>query len=358
MTKKLLDIDTLSADLLPTEAEVMANWLGDIRTPVVSVLCISYNHSQYINDCLRGIIKQKTSVAFEIVIYDDRSTDNSRELIDLWEGLYPNIIKKIYPSANQYSKGNRALWFLLKNSTASRYLSFCECDDYWLDEVKLQTQYEALEARLDINICCHPALTLRSNQLDDLRYGFHGTEKTILPIEKVIFRSGSLMPMASIFMRRESLMKFWGQEPKLYKHLLRHTAVQVLGANPAGVLYLPKYMSIYRSMHSGSWTNINTFNEQVKFESLLEFFKRNETLNRVTNYNYDELFKKVLHRRISSFMADNNIRLTSKFTFFYKLLKLNSLNKESKFLLFYYTFYGSFRTLLKTLIKKGFKLDK
>jgi len=48
---------------------------------------------------------QKTTFPVEILLHDDASTDNTANIIREYEAKYPNIIKPIYQSENQYSQG-------------------------------------------------------------------------------------------------------------------------------------------------------------------------------------------------------------------------------------------------------------
>lgn len=52
-------------------------------TPMISVLCLSYNQSQYIEDSLNSIKNQEFN-DFEIIICDDASKDNSVAIIENW----------------------------------------------------------------------------------------------------------------------------------------------------------------------------------------------------------------------------------------------------------------------------------
>lgn len=71
----------------------------------VSVLCLVYNHEKYLRKCLDGFVNQKTNFKFEVIINDDASTDKSADIIREYEEKYPDIIKPIYQTENQYSKG-------------------------------------------------------------------------------------------------------------------------------------------------------------------------------------------------------------------------------------------------------------
>jgi glycosyltransferase involved in cell wall biosynthesis len=47
---------------------------------------------------------QKTDFAFKVVVHDDASTDKTAEIIRKFEQKYPDIIKPIYQTENQFSK--------------------------------------------------------------------------------------------------------------------------------------------------------------------------------------------------------------------------------------------------------------
>ena len=72
---------------------------------MVSVICVTYNHENYIKAAIEGFVAQKTDFRFEVLIYDDASTDKTAEIIREYEKKYPNVIKSIYQTENQYSKG-------------------------------------------------------------------------------------------------------------------------------------------------------------------------------------------------------------------------------------------------------------
>ena len=75
------------------------------KTPSVSIVTLAYNHGKYIRQCLEGFVMQVTDFPFEVIIHDDASTDDTAEIIREYEQKYPDIIKPIYQTENQYSKG-------------------------------------------------------------------------------------------------------------------------------------------------------------------------------------------------------------------------------------------------------------
>lgn len=118
----------------------------------VSICCLAYNHELYITDCLEGILKQKTTFIFELLIHDDASTDRTAEIIREYEKKYPEIIKPIYQTENQYSKSKGVSVKFQFPRVKGKYISICEGDDYWTDSYKLQKQFDFLEKNEDYGL--------------------------------------------------------------------------------------------------------------------------------------------------------------------------------------------------------------
>lgn len=129
------------------------------RSCLVSVLCTAYNHEEYIRSALEGFVNQKTDFGYEVLINDDASTDKTAEIIREYEEKYPDIIRPIYQQENQFSKG---IGYLYENlffpQARGKYLAFCEGDDYWTDDTKLQQQADFMEAHPDYSACVHNTL--------------------------------------------------------------------------------------------------------------------------------------------------------------------------------------------------------
>lgn len=110
---------------------------------LVSISCITYNHEPYIRECLDGFIMQKTDFAFEVLIHDDASTDKTADIIREYEAKFPNLIKPIYQTENQFSKKVGSINAKFNYPRAKgKYIALCEGDDYWTDPLKLQKQVD------------------------------------------------------------------------------------------------------------------------------------------------------------------------------------------------------------------------
>lgn len=128
------------------------NWDAGAK-PVVSISCVTYNHEKFISDAIDGFLMQKTTFPVEILIHDDASTDHTASIIQTYEEKYPQLIKVIYQTENQYQLKGPAILTQIQHSRAKgKYYAPCNGDDYWTDPLKLQKQVEFLEKNSKIGI--------------------------------------------------------------------------------------------------------------------------------------------------------------------------------------------------------------
>lgn len=123
--------------------------------PLVSIICLAYNHEPYIRECLEGFVMQTTNFPFEIVISDDASTDNTGGIIREYESKHPNLFVPFYHDRNKYSLGIPFFKDELFPACRGKYIALCEGDDFWVDPLKLQKQVDFLEANPNYVFCCH-----------------------------------------------------------------------------------------------------------------------------------------------------------------------------------------------------------
>lgn len=112
---------------------------------MVTIRCITYNHEPYIRQCLEGFVMQKTNFRFEAIVHDDASTDGTADIIREFADKYPDIIKPIFETENQYSKHDGSIRRIMDAHTHGKYVAICEGDDYWIDPLKLQKQVDFLD---------------------------------------------------------------------------------------------------------------------------------------------------------------------------------------------------------------------
>lgn len=193
---------------------------------LVSTITTAYNHEPFIRECIEGFLMQKTTFPVELVIHDDASTDNTADIIREYESKYPNLIKTIYQTENQYSKRVNIWNNLFTNHSKGKYIAICEGDDYWIDPLKLQKQVDFLEANPEYSMCFTNSeivfdgiVTLESegflyNHLQTKQYnGIEILKKWTVPTASVLFRNyfskGKVMPIDNRFLFGDIVLFLW-----------------------------------------------------------------------------------------------------------------------------------------------------
>jgi glycosyltransferase involved in cell wall biosynthesis len=117
----------------------------------VSVCMITYNHEAFIEKAIQGVLAQKANFAFELVIGEDSSCDRTRSICEYYVRLYPGRIR-LLPSVAR--KGMSLNFLDTIRQCAGKYIAFCEGDDFWIDENKLQMQVDFLESNMEYVLSC------------------------------------------------------------------------------------------------------------------------------------------------------------------------------------------------------------
>ena len=115
----------------------------------LSVLVPTYNFANYIFDCIESIYKQKTNFEFDVILRDDGSTDNTKEILEFLKNKYSNLII-LDGSTNLGAFENIKL---LYESSNSEYIAYLDGDDLFGDDDKLQIQVDFLDSNPDHVMC-------------------------------------------------------------------------------------------------------------------------------------------------------------------------------------------------------------
>ena len=115
-------------------------------TPLVSIVVITYKQAAFIAQNLDGLLMQETNFPFEIIVSEDCSPDNTKEIVQQYADKHPSVIKFISRTKNVGAiiNAQEAIY-----QCKGKYLAFCEGDDFWNNPNKLQTQVDFLESHLD-----------------------------------------------------------------------------------------------------------------------------------------------------------------------------------------------------------------
>lgn len=128
------------------------DWANETE-PLVTIICTTYNHSEFIHDAIKGFLSQKTTFPVEICIHDDASDDGTSEIVKNYQSKYPQLIKIVIQKFNTYNRKDRVklrdpFYSLVKG----RFISICEGDDFWIDDEKLEKQINLIFKNSNIGL--------------------------------------------------------------------------------------------------------------------------------------------------------------------------------------------------------------
>lgn len=106
---------------------------------MLSVVIFAYNHEKYIEKCIDSILQQKTDFAFEILLADDCSKDNT---VNLVKEKYGDKIRILNRSQNLGLCRNMYEAFM---EAEGKYIVECSGDDYLLTDHVFQSHVDFLE---------------------------------------------------------------------------------------------------------------------------------------------------------------------------------------------------------------------
>lgn len=159
---------------------------------MISIIIPSYNRAKYINEALESILSQTYQGEYEIIVIDDGSTDNSREIIENFE----------YP-VNYFYQNNAGIGAARNRGvelSKGEFIAFLDSDDCWTPQ-KLEKQMFILDKNSEVD-------------------GVIGQVQNVLQSEWARKEEDSNSTIAgyspsAILIRREAFMKVGNFETKL-----------------------------------------------------------------------------------------------------------------------------------------------
>lgn len=260
---------------------------------IVSVKCLVYNHAPYIRQCLDGFVMQKTNFRFEAIVHDDASTDGTQDIIREYAEKYPDIIKPIYETENQYSKRDGSLRKIMNNACNGKYIALCEGDDYWIDPLKLQKQIDFMESHKDCTLCGTNGLIVYQDGLGRPNYFNRFFQTRMLLPEDIIGKWA--LPTASLLYRKEITENY----PEWTKRIYSGDQTLILIAlNKGNVYAMGDLTCVYRKDLKGKSIS-NTVDMSFVLQEHLKLYRNyynfveNEHLKAITLSYINQLNHKI-----------------------------------------------------------------
>jgi len=234
-----------------------------IDNPLVTVCIQTYQHVDHIRNCLNSILAQKTNFDFEVVIGEDESKDGTRKICKEFVEKYPDRIKLLLHSRQNNikilgsSSGRFNFTYNLLNARG-KYIAFCEGDDYWIDENKLQKQFDALEENKDCSICFTAAefhyLSMETEEIirKKIYRPKNASDIRKYSLKEAIRPAGGFMPSASMFFHSKYIenMPSW-----FFEAIVGDTPLTLYLGTKGDFLYLNIISCVYQIGIKGSWTH-------------------------------------------------------------------------------------------------------
>ena len=243
-----------------------------IRPFKVCVYCSTFNQTSYIKDTMDGFCMQQTNFPFVCLIMDDASTDGEPEVLEAYLNDHfdtewtketddyhltvarhqenRNCYFAVYLlKYNHYTIKKRKLKYFREVADEIDYVAFCEGDDYWTDEHKLQKQADALDA--------NPQATL-------VYTNFQAIDGEGNPISRPFIKdypgrshSGDNLPTllryGNYIMVLTSMYRYkvWKSESFANCPIKMDFALTLSAAMMGDFIWLPEQMGCYRILESG-----------------------------------------------------------------------------------------------------------
>jgi glycosyltransferase involved in cell wall biosynthesis len=222
------------------------------KNPIVSVVTITYNHENFIEEAIDGVLMQNFDSDIELIIANDKSTDHTHQAIEdvLAKDISEHIQVRYFNHKINKGMMSNFIWSL--EQAEGKYIALCEGDDYWTDPFKLQKQVDFLEANddfvgvfTDIDVLNNGELQPKSLKLK------HRTDHDFNS-----FFKDAWIPTLTLLFRTKCIKEFSAPPEKivsgdltLFAHLLTHGKLK----------FLDQVTGVYRQHTGGAWSGANQF---------------------------------------------------------------------------------------------------
>jgi glycosyltransferase involved in cell wall biosynthesis len=216
----------------------------------ISVCITTYNHEKYIAQAIESVLMQKTNFDSEIIIGEDDSTDNTREIVKKYKERYPEKVRLFLNDRKNviYIDGKpTGRWNFMNNIRNARgdYIALLDGDDYWTSPDKLQKQADFLDSHPDCAMCFHDVRTVFEDDSQPARVVAPRGRKNIYTLKDLL--KGNFMHTCSVMFCNGLFQEFpvwfsrvaWADWP-----------LHILNAEHGDIGYIPEVMGTYR-VHRG-----------------------------------------------------------------------------------------------------------
>ena len=261
----------------------------------VSVIVPTYNHEKYIQQCLDSIINQKVDFEYEILVGEDNSTDNTREIVMHYAKKYPCLVKAFYRDGKNKIFIDGTMTGIkngvqLLQSCAGKYIAFCDGDDYWNTNDKLQKQVAYLENHPDYVMCFHNTYIVNNNGevINDYSNLHSLMPKKYYEIEDFI--KYPIAHTSSLLFRND--LDFHSLPSFFYRSINSDRILRILISELGKAKYIDEPLSSFKQHGNGIWSGKDIYYTNKSAVSTFQ------AIDKYFYYKYHEAVSNALEKRL------------------------------------------------------------
>ncbi len=257
---------------------------------LVSIEIITYNHEKFLAKALDSVLMQEVDFKYEIVVGEDCSTDNTRQILLEYKDKYPDKFRLLLHDKNVGMRKNGEAVSEFSAESKSKYIALLEGDDYWIDPQKLQVQIDTMEEHPDCYISFHAAESRYGEDDHGEVIAKHSDSNRLFSTSEVILGGGDFSPTSSIVYRSDLRPLL---PDNYYDVPVGDYYLQIIGSTYGGILYLNRVMGVYRQGIEGSWSSSmeNIDKREQHSHGMLQFIN---DLNIYLDKKYDSEIQQII----------------------------------------------------------------
>lgn len=302
----------------------------------VSVWITTYNHEKFIAKALDSVLMQETKFEYEIIIGEDCSTDNTRQVVIKYKDNHPDKIRLFLPKHNL---GMIAMAKATYELCTGEYIAWLDGDDFWTNPSKLQMQVDFLEENPDYVLIFHNKKEL--NQIDGTFNVFDGPIRNDDDSLSMIHFLNEVNPIYSGSVLHRNIL---GEKLPEWIYSLPYLdlVIYYLLLPNGKFKYIDEVMGVYRVHKGGDWSGKTLYQQlsaTVLFYQILlknlDYLKKNKGYykklkSRISVLSFDLLEIALRERDFEdSKLKFLTILKNDHWTFYYRKFDLFKLLKDT-----------------------------
>ncbi|MGC8115456.1 glycosyltransferase [Metapseudomonas otitidis] len=256
--------------------------------PEVVVVVLTYKHEGYIAECLQSVLNQRGNFRLRIIIIDDASPDDTAQVVRslIAENRDSHIDFDFQTNAQNVGVvANLAA--AVHRAAGCDYLTFCEGDDYWTSEDRIQKHIEFLNE--------HPECVMSFNSIElcDADGGSRklfeiGEELAGTELEGDELADNNFIGNFTACFYRGELVEIIS--PEIFEIYTVDWFFNLYCSQFGKIGQLKEVLSVYRQHAGGEWSS------RRALDKALELLKLIAQYNELLDYQYDKAFQRYVNR--------------------------------------------------------------